>query len=84
MKAVQRKPWINIDPYNVLCSFCRFANPESWGLECAHPLDAVNDRYPPPGMESGEDCWGFRPTKGLTLESAAAWIADNRAESEGT
>lgn len=83
MKKTQRAPWLAaLGDNNVLCQVCRHRD---WYLDdmvCMHPLDAVGDSWWNYGIEPGNDCWGFRPGKGTTLESTAAWAAAGGGDDE--
>jgi len=51
-----------------LCAFCKYAEFQGCecGVACDHPL---GDRLPACdfALDSGEDCWGFRPAYSVTF-----------------
>lgn len=86
MNKLQRVPWVALTATGyILCAFCRYA---VWagdeGYNCRHPLgESIFYSQASSGLEPLDDCWGFRPQKGLTLEGAREWIAANRGERDG-
>lgn len=71
MNKLQRGPWVALTESGyILCSHCRSSECHEDYCECHHPLEAVNNPLNGLNMEPGDDCFGFRPEKGLTLEEA--------------
>lgn len=56
MKREQRRPWLEIDPRYILCSWCRFSVAQEDYIDCGHPLWAVADSVEP--MEPGTRATG--------------------------
>ena len=65
MRKEQRKPWIEAERCKWLCAACRYIEWIEDNYDCTHPLDVVADASC--FMEPHDDCWGFRPQRGLTI-----------------
>jgi hypothetical protein len=67
-----------------LCIFCKYAEWEGGfcdsSLTCRHPLSVINDGgygsfdHPSEVWSGDSDCWGFRPSKGETVQKVGVYI----------
>jgi hypothetical protein len=83
MKREARAPWVALTKSGyVLCCHCRYGDAAEDYMECRHTLDVVADG-PGDCMEPLNDCWGFRPETGDTVEAAAERVRRWGEEARG-